>query len=345
MKRTFMLAVLVGAFLCLGAACSQQEPQTCPIPSPVEGETVVVRLALKGPASETDAEISGLAWHDETLILLPQYPDWDNFQGYSRLFGLAKGDVVNAIVSPSHGPLTPFPIQLVTPNLRTLIPGFEGFEAISVREDNAWLTIESKRAGERQGYLIKGEFSADGKTLTLDPDSLILIGQQETLPGMSWESLLVDGTRVGAIFEANGKNVTPEPQMRLFDLNCNDNGFMSFPNLEYRVTDASDTDADGNFWVINYFWPGEKWLLKPAPDPLAECVSPNATHSRLPQVERLVKLRVTADGTSAPEQTINLQLATEPRNWEGLVKLDDMGFLLATDKFPETILAFVPAPH
>lgn len=32
------------------------------------------------------------------------------------------------------------------------------------------------------------------------------------------------------------------------------------------------------------------------------------------------------------------------RNWEGLVVLDDRGFLMATDKYPFTILAFVPAP-
>jgi hypothetical protein len=32
----------------------------------------------------------------------------------------------------------------------------------------------------------------------------------------------------------------------------------------------------------------------------------------------------------------------DTRNWEGLVRLDDYGFLLATDKYPRTILAFVP---
>lgn len=32
------------------------------------------------------------------------------------------------------------------------------------------------------------------------------------------------------------------------------------------------------------------------------------------------------------------------RNWEGLVRLDERGFLLITDEFPETILAFVAKP-
>ena len=29
------------------------------------------------------------------------------------------------------------------------------------------------------------------------------------------------------------------------------------------------------------------------------------------------------------------------RNWEGLVRLDNRGFLIATDKYPEMFLAFV----
>jgi hypothetical protein len=30
------------------------------------------------------------------------------------------------------------------------------------------------------------------------------------------------------------------------------------------------------------------------------------------------------------------------RNWEGLVRLDHNGFLIATDKFPGSFLGFVP---
>jgi hypothetical protein len=34
-----------------------------------------------------------------------------------------------------------------------------------------------------------------------------------------------------------------------------------------------------------------------------------------------------------------------PRNWEGIVRLDERGFLLMTDEDPDTILAFVPRPQ
>ena len=32
------------------------------------------------------------------------------------------------------------------------------------------------------------------------------------------------------------------------------------------------------------------------------------------------------------------------RNWEGIARLEGRGFLLVTDQFPDTILAFVPYP-
>ena len=43
-------------------------------------------------------------------------------------------------------------------------------------------------------------------------------------------------------------------------------------------------------------------------------------------------------------QPINIKLSEfgDSRNWEGIVRLDDIGFLIATDKFPGTILAFLP---
>ena len=41
---------------------------------------------------------------------------------------------------------------------------------------------------------------------------------------------------------------------------------------------------------------------------------------------------------------IQLQLLSDDlRNWEGIVRLDNLGFLLVTDKFPRTMLGFVPA--
>jgi hypothetical protein len=37
-------------------------------------------------------------------------------------------------------------------------------------------------------------------------------------------------------------------------------------------------------------------------------------------------------------------LVEDSRNWEGLVLFDQRGFLVATDKYPGTLLGFVEMP-
>ena len=45
--------------------------------------------------------------------------------------------------------------------------------------------------------------------------------------------------------------------------------------------------------------------------------------------------------TDTPPILLRLD-ASVGRNWEGIARLGDRGFLIATDKFPETLLGFVP---
>ena len=69
------------------------------------------------------------------------------------------------------------------------------------------------------------------------------------------------------------------------------------------------------------------------------------THAENNVVERLIELEYTGTElvlSEAPPIQLQLLGDDEGRNWEGIVRLDDRGFLLVTDKFPETILAFVP---
>jgi hypothetical protein len=101
-------------------------------------------------------------------------------------------------------------------------------------------------------------------------------------------------------------------------------------------------DENGRFWVINYFYPGDI-VLQTDNDPLVALQQGwGTTHLAYDQVERLVELQMSADGISLTETPpILLQLPSdEARNWEGIVRFND-GFLLATDKFPQTILAYV----
>jgi hypothetical protein len=122
-------------------------------------------------------------------------------------------------------------------------------------------------------------------------------------------------------------------------------GIVSFPPIEYRISDAVLASDGIHFWVVNCFYPGDKDLL-PLFDPLTARFGQSLTHSQNDAVERLVKMQYSEKGiTLADKAPILLRLiADSNRNWEGLALLDGRGFLLMTDKFPETILVFVPTP-
>src|SRR5690606_30124468 len=118
------------------------------------------------------------------------------------------------------------------------------------------------------------------------------------------------------------------------------------PALEYRLTDATAPDPDGRFWAVNYFFPGDEPVLRPAADSLALAHGLGWTHRRHRAVERLVELRHDGERivrTRRPPIQLELLGDDRPRNWEALARLGTRGFLVATDTYPETILAFVPA--
>jgi hypothetical protein len=117
------------------------------------------------------------------------------------------------------------------------------------------------------------------------------------------------------------------------------------PHIEYRITDATALDSANRFWAINYFFPLEFDQI-PDTDPLVERYGAGATHLQYQTVERLVEFQYDTTGIRLVDRPpIQLVLSSETgRNWEGLVRLDDRGFLLMTDRFPGTILGFVAAP-
>jgi hypothetical protein len=165
---------------------------------------------------------------------------------------------------------------------------------------------------------------------------------QTDLANMGFEALTLPGDTLVALYEANGAHVNPSPQAARFDRSLARMASVPFPALEYRVTDATAVDADGRFWVLNYFFPGERDKLSPAADSLVLRHGIGASHRTGEAVERLVEYRYTPSGivrTDTPPLWLKLGDAG-PRNWEGVVRFGD-GFLIATDRFPRTMLAYV----
>ena len=162
--------------------------------------------------------------------------------------------------------------------------------------------------------------------------------------------MLVAGDRLVTIYEVNGAAINPSPVAHLFDLGLAPAGTLPFPQIEYRITDATTLDGEGRFWAANYFFPGDI-DLRTGIDPLAERYGWGPSHTPEGAVERLVEFQLTHSGIALADRSpIQLELPDDligmiGRNWEGLARLDERGFLLVTDTFPGTLLAFVPAPE
>ncbi len=139
-----------------------------------------------------------------------------------------------------------------------------------------------------------------------------------------------------------------QPVAHQFDISLEPTDSISFPNMEYRITDATAVDENGRFWTINYLFPGDIGKLDPAEDYLRAQFGAGSTHTISPVVERLVEFQIEADGIhliDAPPIQLELLDDDTARNWEGIVRLDENnGFLIVTDEYPTTILAFVSKP-
>ena len=307
-------------------------------PDKVEEITIQI-IPLSGPIADPKAEISGMAWYKDQLILVPQFPD--RFDDH--LFRIPKTEILQFLQGLETKPLEPKPVNIINANLKKKIKGFEGFESITFRDNDVFMTIESKPK-KMLGYLIHGIMDEKLYQIKLDSE-LVEITPQATLDNYSDESILNYGERIFTIYEANGGNVNSSPVVHVFSLTGNSLDTLPFPNIEFRITDASAPDSQGRFWAINYLFPLDESKLDPADDILAKKFGQGATHQQNRAVERLVAFQITEQGIKLLDMPpIQLELDSDmvSRNWEGLVQLDESGFLLATDKYPQTLLGYVP---
>lgn len=314
-----------------------------------EPENPVVEIPLAGPVASDQAELSGLAWYGDYLIILPQYPDFNSDQGDGFVFALPRTDIIAFLDGQISQPLEPRPIQFIAPGLKGSITGFQGYEAIAFIGEDVFVTIETRAAGGMLGYLVKGSITPDLTALTLDTSNLRTVNAQTDIGNMSEESLFLTDEVVGTIYELNARIVNASPVAHLFDHELTPIDPVGFPNVEFRVTDVTELDQDGRFWAINYFFPGAGEVIGP-PDSQTEPQegneSPAQTQPPWKGVGRLIELQYAPTGiTFTGSAPIRLELLlNDIHNWEGLARLDDRGFLLVSDEFPDTVLGFVPFP-
>lgn len=302
-------------------------------------------LPLKGKISGKKTEISGLTWYKEQLIILPQYPDRFSKNSAGALFTIPKEDILAYIDGKSLEEFNPERIEFHDQRIRSAIDGFQGYEAILFNSNKVYLAIEALHKGVMSAYLIEGAITGQPYRIDLNLSSLRSLPMPVNLRNFAYESMIHSGEILFSFYEANGINANPNAYAPGYNLQTGDSLITRFPNIEYRVTDATQLDSKKNFWIINYFWPGDYDRLSPGIDSLAFRSDFKAAFSADIPIERLVEMHYTGN-RFVLTQTDPINLAPESngesRNWEGIVKLDDRGFIIATDKHPRTILAFVP---
>jgi len=304
-------------------------------------EVPVTEIALSGPVADKSAEISGLAWLGNNLLLLPQYPQVFDENGDGFLYYLPSVEITNYLDGTSQTPLEPRPIQLVASDLAGKIPNFQGFESIGSAGLSIFLTIEAGEGTDMHGYLIAGTISPDLSVLLLDTNNLTEIPTQAKSANHADESILVLQDEIITFYETNGDLIVKEPVAHKFGFDLKPLDTIPMTNLEYRLTDTTPLSLT-EFWGINYFFPGDEDLA-PLKDPIAEAFGKGESQANYAQVERLVKFQINNEGITVVDTApISLALVEDARNWEGLAFLYGRGFLIATDKFPATMLGFVP---
>ena len=300
-------------------------------------ETEVEEINLSGLITDPNQEISGMDWYQDKLFLLPE-----NLGGF--LFTIPKVEILNSIESNEKAPITPKKTRFKAPDYKSLINGFDGFEAIAFNGNKVFISIEAEHYGQMNSYIIWGDINPSTLDVSIDEDHLKWVDTPIQLENISYESLLIYRNDVLMLYEANGSNLQQNVRQAVFSPSNKSITHMDFTNVEYRITDATKIDARNKFWSINYFWPGDKKLLKPDRDRILGKVRAGKSHSNSDAVEHLIEFEIKDNKiTISDKEPIQLVLDQDAsRNWESIVRLNDKGLLIATDKYPKMILGFVP---
>ena len=290
----------------------------------------IQEIELEGIITNPKQEISGMDWYNDNLFLLPE-----NLGGY--LFMVKKNEIQKQL-SLKKGSIKPIKTIFNTPDYSKSIPGFDGFEAIAFYENSIYVTIEADENGEMVGYIAWGNIDPISYEITILEKNIQKISTPIQIDNLSYESIIRHENNLLLLYEANGSSLRKDPYQLLISLNDFSSKKIKGPNIEYRITDATKVRKN-KFWAINYYWPGDKKNLKPSLDKLSKNKKTNSDQT----IERLVEFKIKRNSISLTrKKPINLILEEgNSRNWEAIVRFGESGFLIATDKYPRMILAYI----
>ncbi|MBN1301804.1 MAG: hypothetical protein JW995_11375 [Melioribacteraceae bacterium] len=342
MKDQINLLCITILFLFL-QACSDKNGE--PNNYKIVKEYTVKEIIIDGISGERDFETSGLAWYEDKLVILPQYPYMHGENGNGLFYYVNKRDIKDYLAGEGQVNIKPEKIILKAAGLEDIAQSKGGgFEAVNFSGDNVFVTIETVEEDSISSFFVFGKVIGELDTIALDSSSRTAVISQTGIHNMGEESIMNTGNMIYLIHEANGKNVNPDAEAICINKFNYEITTIPFPNIEYRITDVTNPDSTGLFWAINYFFPGERRKLKPAEDIVASLHGIGKSNAEFEPVERLLSFRLLREKIElADNPPIYIRLEEKKgTNWEGIEILDDAGFLLISDFFPTTKLVFIP---
>ena len=201
-------------------------------------EVLPIEILLTGEATERSLEMSGLAWYNDYLILMPQYVN----ESKPRFYYLKKSTINDWLNGNKEKPLNPSKIDIIMPDYFNSIKGYQGFEAICFIGNKAYLIIETKNNDSMQSFIVKGSMDIKNKTLIIDPEKKVEILLPVNIKNMGYESILKYKYRLMVLFEANGINVNSDPKASFYNSSLKQKGHISFPNICLLYTSPSPRD-------------------------------------------------------------------------------------------------------
>ena len=154
-----------------------------------------IYITLNGDITSPDQEISGLAWYNGNLILLPQYPR-------EVVYSIPKTQIIEYLDS-SRTTILPNEIRWNSSDIERRICGFEGYESIIFNDDTIYVTIEAERRKINSGFIARGIIGNNKNEIIINNKSLKKIKTPVTLRNMAYEAILLGNNSVIAIYEVN----------------------------------------------------------------------------------------------------------------------------------------------
>ncbi|CAN5331504.1 hypothetical protein BH09BAC6_BH09BAC6_14810 [soil metagenome] len=244
MRKIYPL-LLVISLLATGMAYSQHPLKYIPLPKAISG---------------LNEEFSGMCIYKNRVYLEPQYGDHKGtrLSGGFNIYNILA-DSITRVIKGKDSILTQYKTIRVS-NLNLLPDSvkqyYEGFEAISIVNNQVYLSIETT---DTYGYcfLLKGVLDIANNQIMIDPVHILSLKRPLYIKNAGFESVtwLPSEKKLLAYYEYNG-----QPGGRTGMLI--DTGFKKTPEvikspfLYFRITDIAATKP-GRIYGINYFWSGD----------------------------------------------------------------------------------------